>query len=207
MEAHAKKKQFRPAQQLRGDVAEERAAFREQMPLLQARRLIFVDESGIVQGMRLGYGYALRGERCYENAPFRVGRRTSLIGFITPTSGRVLAFEGSVTASVFEAFVRHCMVPILEAGDVVIWDNARIHSHEAARIVEAAGAAVLALPRYSPEYNAIEQFWSKVKHGVRKARADTKEALRSALEVAVALVTQQDVQGWIAHCGYHLQPS
>ena len=207
MAHHAKKKSLRPAQQRRDDVALERALFRAEQPSLEASRLVFVDESGIVRGMRLSYGYAPRGERCCENAPLRVGKRTSLIGFITPECGRVLAFEGSVTADVFEDFVRYCLVPHLKAGDVVLWDNAKIHSDEAVALVEAAGAVVLALPRYSPEYNAIEHFWSKVKHFVRKARADTKQALRSALEAAVALVTRQDVAGWMEHCGYNHQPS
>ena len=177
------------------------------MAMLDPERLVFLDESGIVQGMRLGYGYAPKGARCYETVPFRVGRRTSLIGFLSLAVGRVLAFEGSVTADVFERFVAVCLVPHLDVGDVVVWDNARIHSREAVRLVEAAGATVLALPRYSPEYNAIEQFWSKVKHGVRTACADTSEALAQALKRAVSGVCREDVAGWIRHCGYTGQPS
>lgn len=177
------------------------------MTSLDPERLIFIDESGLVQGMRLSYGYAPKGQRCYETAPFRVGRRTSLVGFISPEAGRVLAFEGTVTAEVFERFVAVCLVPHLESGDVVVWDNARIHSGEAVRLVEETGARVLSLPRYSPEYNAIEQFWSKVKHLVRTACADTSEALAQALSWAVSCVCREDVEGWIRHCGYTGQPS
>ena len=182
----------------------ERAAYAEAMRALDASRLVFVDESGVVQGMRLSYGYAAKGQRCAENAPFRVGRRTSLLGWMGPTCGEVVPAGGSVTASVFEAFVAGSLVPRLRVGDVVVWDNARVHSAEAARLVEAAGARVLRLPRYSPEYNAIEHFWSKLKHLVRKARADTAEALTAALRSASALITPDDAQGWIRHCGYCL---
>lgn len=204
---HAKKKLMRPSQRDRPDVVDERARYAEAIPLLSASDLVFIDESGIEQGMRLRYGYAPQAERCIENAPFRVGRRTSLIGFTGIEAGRVLPVQGSVNAVVFETFVRACVVPHLRMGMVVIWDNARIHSKEAVRLVEATGARVLFLPRYSPEYNAIEHFWSKVKHFVRKARADTAEALREALDAAVALVTPEDVKGWIEHCGYQFQPS
>ena len=73
---------MRPAQQQRPEVALERALFAAAMKLLDAARLVFVDESGIVRGMRLAYGYAPRGARCIENAPFRVGKRRSLIGWM-----------------------------------------------------------------------------------------------------------------------------
>lgn len=182
----------------------ERAAYADAMRALDGSRLVFVDESGVVQGMRLGYGYAPRGQRCAENAPYRKGRRTSLLGWMGATCGEVVPVEGSVTAAVFEAFVCGSLAPCLEPGDVVIWDNARIHSAEAVRLVEASGARVLPLPRYSPEYNAIEHFWSKVKHFVRRARADTTDALTTALAAAVALVTPGNARAWIRHCGYCL---
>jgi len=197
---------MRPAQQQRPEVALERALFAAAMKLLDAARLVFVDESGIVRGMRLAYGYAPRGARCIENAPFRVGKRRSLIGWMAANGGEIVHFEGSVTASVFEQFVRDHLVPSLEAGDIVLWDNARIHSPEAVRLVEAAGARVLPLPRYSPEYNAIELMWSKLKHYVRKLRADTAEALKAALEAAAAYLRAADARAWIEHCGYRFSP-
>lgn len=193
---------MRPAQQQRPEVALERALFAAAMKLLDAARLVFVDESGIVRGMRLAYGYAPRGARCIENAPFRVGKRRSLIGWMAANGGEIVHFEGSVTASVFEQFVRDHLVPSLEAGDIVLWDNARIHSPEAVRLVEAAGARVLPLPRYSPEYNAIELMWSKLKHYVRKLRADTAEALKAALEAAAAYLRAADARAWIGGVNY-----
>lgn len=193
---------MRPLQQQRQDVAAERTVFAEQVERLDAARLVFVDESGVVQGMRLAYGYAPRGERCVENAPFRVGKRQSLIGYMAAVGGEIVHFEGSVTAEIFEQFVQEHLVPSLEAGDIVIWDNARIHSEEAVRLVEAAGAQVLPLPRYSPEYNAIELLWSKLKHYVRKLCADTAEALKQALEAAAAWLRAEDARAWIEHCGY-----
>ena len=198
---------MRPSQQQRPDVLAERAAFALLIKALDARRLVFVDESGVTRGMRLAYGYARRGERCYENAPFRVGKRRSLIGWMAATGGEIVHFEGTVTASVFEYFVREHLVPCLEAGDLVIWDNARIHSDEAVRLVESAGASVVALPRYSPEYNAIEHLWSKLKHYVRKMKADTVEALKQALVAAAAYLRAADGRAWIEHCGYVFQPN
>jgi transposase len=88
----------------------------------------------------------------------------------------------------------------------VLWDNARIH--EAADLVEqieARGATVKALPRYSPEFNPIELLWSKLKHFVKKACADTWEGLIKAVEEATDRVKATDAAGWFGHCGYHTQ--
>ena len=145
------------AQRDRPDVAAERVAFAAEMTTLDASKLVFVDESGIRQGERVGYGYAFKGERCYETALLGTGRRRNLLGWMRQGCGQVASWTGqNVTGDLFERFVRIVLVPNLRKGDVVIWDNARVHTPEAVALVEAVGARVLPLPRYSPEFNPIE---------------------------------------------------
>ena len=193
---------MRASQRDRPDVVDRREAFLAEVAAIPAERLVFIDESGVVRGMRAAYGYAPIGERCVETAPFRVGRRINLIGWMAATCGSVRAHEGSVNAEVFERFIAQSLVPALEKGDVVIWDNAKIHSQGAVALIEGAGARVLAQPPYSPDLNAIEMLWSKVKALVRQKLADTREELLAALEEGVAAVRSSDAAGWIGHCGY-----
>ncbi len=131
----------------------------------------------------------------------------NLLGWMSSRRGSVVGVEGSVTAAVFERFVAESLAPSLEPGAVVVWDNARIHSRSAVALVEAAGARVLAQPPYSPDLNAIEMLWSKVKAGLRRTAADTWEALYAALPVAVRAVTPSDAEGWIRHSGYRFLSS
>lgn len=167
-----------------------------------------VDESGIVAGGRVSYGYAPRGERCEEHAPYRKGRRTSLIGWVGLGRGGVVAVEGSVDGDVFERFVRDHLCPHLGPGDIVIWDNHSVHRRAELRaLIEARGGELVWQPRYSPEFNACEELWSKVKHLVKRARADTGTALREALEAAVAALTWEDAEGWLRHAGYRISPT
>ncbi len=194
------------SQRLRPDVVARREAFLAEVATIPAERLVFVDESGIEIGTRSAYGFAPRGERCVEVAPFRVGARVNLLGWMAATCGSVRAHEGSVKASTFEAFVAESLVPCLEEGDVVIWDNARIHSPAAVALIAAVGARVLPQPPYSPDLNAIEMMWSKVKALVRQTLADAREALLDGLGEAVSAVTSSDASGWIRHCGYTFQP-
>ena len=172
------------------------------MSHLDGKKLVFVDESGCRPGQRLAYGYARRGQRCVESAPLRPQGRLNLLGWLGASCGEAVLVEDKVTGAVFEHFVEQYLAPSLEPGDIVVWDNARIHTARAVALVEATGACVLTLPRYSPEYNAIEHLWSKLKHYLRKARADTVETLKQALYAAMETVTALDAVGWIRHCGY-----
>ena len=68
--------------------------------------------------------------------------------------------------------------------------------------IEAAGATLLYLPTYSPDFNPIEQAWSKIKQHLRKTKARTLDRLEHAVAQALATVTSQDAQGWFRNCGY-----
>ena len=105
----------------------------------------------------------------------------------------------------FERFVREHLAPKLKPGDVVVWDNHAVHKRpEVRRLIEARGAELVWQPRYSPEVNTSEPMWSKVKHIVRRARADTGSTLSEVLCSAVGTLTWEDSAGWLRHCGYRL---
>jgi transposase len=195
---------MKPEQQLRADVQSERAAFAECLSEIDPARIKVVDESRAEVGQRLSYGYSERGKRCFDSAPFRSGIVRSLVGWLSlDGSGVVATHEGTVKGWTFRGFLRQHLVPYLKPGDVVIWDNARIHGVEGVReMIEACGAEVLPLPRYSPDLSPIEPAWSKIKHIVKRLRAATAEALEAALEVGVEAVSASDTAGWFQHCGY-----
>jgi len=110
---------------------------------------------------------------------------------------------GSLKADDFQAFVQEAVVPHLSPGDVVILDNAACHRAKKVRqMVEAAGARLLFLPPYSPDFSPIEFAWRKVKAVLREAGARTAEALLSAIEAAMQTVTAEDAGKFYAHCGY-----
>ena len=72
-------------------------------------------------------------------------------------------------------------------------------------LIEARGCELLFLPSYSPDFNPIEEAFSKIKSIVRKAQARTRGALVEAIALALSALTLEDVAGWFAHCGYHPQ--
>ncbi len=79
-----------------------------------------------------------------------------------------LRFAGSTDTRVFNAWLEHCLIPVLRPGQVVILDNATFHHAAHTRhLIEAAGCRLLFLPAYSPDFNKIEPQWAVLKQGIR----------------------------------------
>jgi len=115
-----------------------------------------------------------------------------------------LAYEGGTTAEACEAFADRCLGPGLRRGDIVILDRLSSHSDPAVlEVFQGLGVTVKLLPAYSPEFNPIEQAWSKVKEAVRRARPRTTEELIAAVGAALRAITRDDIRSWFTHCGYH----
>jgi len=70
--------------------------------------------------------------------------------------------------------------------------------------IEAAGAQLLNLPLYSPDFNPIEPCWAKVKQKLRALKARTLDSLQQAVSEAVASITPDHASAWFSHCGYAL---
>ena len=171
---------------------------------LDAERLVFVDEMGANTSLAPLHGWSRRGERAYLSAPRNRGKNTTLLASMSVEGiGTTLAVQGSTTRAVFEAYVEQVLGPTLRAGQVVVMDNLWAHKGEEVRgLIEERGCEVLFLPSYSPDYNPIEEAFSKIKGLLRKAQARTREALIEALGVAISAVTVEDAWGFFKHCGY-----
>ena len=186
------------------EVQAERQAFLARIAEIAPERIKVVDESRAEIGARFEYGYSPRGKRCYDTKPSRSRIKQNLIGWIAHDgSGVVASCKSNVKGWVFRGFVSAHLVPHLKPGDVVVWDNARIHGVEGVReMIEQAGAEVLRLPRYSPDLSPIEPAWGKIKLPVKRQRPETASGLGEAVGEGVASVRESDAQGWFAHCGY-----
>ena len=183
----------------------ERWLFDRHREQLEPHRLIFFDESGINLSMARRYGRGLRGVRVEGFVPKNWGKSVTLIagigqrGLLAP-----LMLNGSMTGDAFEAYIEQAVVPHLQYGDVLVWDNLSAHKRARVReLVEDVGASILFLPPYSPDLNPIELAWSKIKTLLRSRGARTPEALEQAVADAFFSVTECDIASWLAHCGYY----
>jgi transposase len=197
MKITRKKKDLHHEERDRPDSQRQRATFVEELAELDPEHLVFVDESGATTDMTRTHGRAPAGERVpgsvpgdWESVTVIAGMRLS--GVVAP-----MVFLGATDTAAFETWVTQMLVPELEPGDVVVWDNLSPHkSAVAQRAVESAGATVKPLPPHSPDLTPIEPMWSKVKGVLRTLAERTVQRLFGAIGTALQKVTLLDIVGW-----------
>lgn len=171
---------------------------------MKLNHLVFLDEFGATTNMARTHARGPRGQRVVCKTPHGHWKILSTIAALT-TDGMLGCgtFDGATDTDTFLAFVREGLVPRLKPGQLVVLDNLPAHkSSKVDVLIESAGARVLRLPPYSPDFNPIEMAISKIKSVLRKLARRTVDALLSAIGEAIDAVTAADAAGFIRHCGY-----
>lgn len=171
---------------------------------IDPRRLIFVDESSTNTTFTPRYARSPRGERAHGKAPRNWEKNVTLISSVTLEGmGPSMSIEGSSDTASFGLYMREILTPKLKSGQIVVMDNLSVHRSAWVReLIESRGCQLWLLPSYSPDFNPIEQAFSKVKNLIRKAKARTLEVLFEATAEALGVVSEEDARGYFKHCGY-----
>ena len=152
--------------------------------------------------MTPGYGRAPRGERVEASAPASWESVTVIAAMGLEGVRAPMAYPGGTDAMTFQTDVEQVLVPALRPGDVVIFDNLAAHLRpEVTAAIERVGARVLPLPPYSPDFNPIEELFSKFKECLRRLGARAKDHLYDAIGDALREVSLEDVLGWFRQAG------
>jgi transposase len=166
--------------------------------------LIFIDETGASTKMARLRGWAKRGERCRAAIPHGHWKTTTFTcGLRLDGIAAPMLLDGPMDGAAFKAYVERVLAPELTPGDIVIMDNLPAHKVAGVRqAIEAAGATLLYLPPYSPDFNPIEMAFSKLKALLRKAAARTKDELWDAVANAIDTFTPSECENYFAAAGY-----
>lgn len=122
----------------------------------------------------------------------------TLRGMIAP-----FVLGGPIDRRAFETYVEHVLVPELRPGDVVVMDNLSSHTGPGTRaVIEAAGAQLMFLPPYSPDFNPIENAFSKLKALLRKLAERTVDGLWTAIGRLVDAFSPNECANYFSACGY-----
>jgi transposase len=129
--------------------------------------------------MRL-YGRCVRGERLVGHVPQGHWKTITFVAALRRHGMRAAqTIDGAMTGKKFLAYVEKSLAPTLKRKDIVMIDN--LPAHKAAGVreaIEARGATLRYLPKYSPDLNPIEMPFSKLKADLRKAAARRIPRLR-----------------------------
>jgi transposase len=111
--------------------------------------------------------------------------------------------DGAMTGKRFLAYVERCLAPTLRPKDIVMIDNLPAHKAVGVReAIEARGATLRYLPKYSPDLNPIEMPFSKLKAYLRKAAERTIPRLRRRIGSFARTLTTREASNYFRHAGY-----
>ena len=181
---------------------QQRVEFWQLVQGILAQDLIFIDESGVNLSLVRLFARSPTGQRAYGSRPQKRGKNVSLIsaialkGVITQVS-----LLGATDGLTFEAFISQKLVPKLWSGACVVMDNCSIHKgKEIETLITAAGAKLIYLPPYSPDFSPIENCWSKIKSILRSLASRNYPDLAASIELAFNKISLNDLRGWFTHC-------
>ena len=173
-------------------------------PISIQARLVFIDETWTATNLARLRGRSPRGERLRSPVPHGHWKTTTFVAGLR-LSGIAAPFvlDGPINRTAFQAYFDKILVPDLAPGDIVVMDNLPSHKGPAVRTaIEAAGARLLHLPSYSPDFNPIEMAFAKLKALLRKTAARTVKALWTAIGRLIDAVTPDECANFFKAAGY-----
>jgi transposase len=176
------------------------------MPLRDAARYVFVDESGVTTDLLRRYARSLRGTRIADHTPCGHWQtHTVVAGLRVDGLTATAVFDGPLDNPTFLAYVEQVLVPTLRPGDVVVLDTLAMHKHpEVHAAIEQAGAQLRFLPPYSPDFNPIELAFAKLKAFMRAARPRNFDQVVELVAIALELFSPLECVNFVRHCGYRV---
>jgi len=198
------KKTAHASEQDRPDILKRRQDWFNGQLDLDPEHLVFIDETWASTNMARTRGRAPKGERLRAGVPHGHWKTTTFVAGLRLT-GMVapLVLDGPINGIAFQAYVDQILVPTLAPGDIVIMDNLGSHKGAGVRAaIEAAGARLLYLPPYSPDFNPIEKAFSKLKAHLRKAAERTVDGLWNMIGALLPAFTPKECANFFASAGY-----
>ena len=186
------------------DIQLKRKNWQQCIPENGSKHLVFLDESGINTDMTRRYARAKKNQRAVDSTPLNTPATTTVLSSIRLDGSCIYTtYQGGTTAERFESYLKSDLLPTLGPDDIVVMDNMRSHHAKVVKnLLDEKHIQYLYLPPYSPDYNPIENMWSKIKANMRKQKVRTAALLSEAIRKAFSTIRTSDCMGWFRACGY-----
>jgi transposase len=172
--------------------------------LFDPARLVFIDETSANTKMVRDYGRCARGERLMDFEPYGHRKTITFVAALRQNGMRApCTIDGAMTGKRFSAYVERCLAPTLKRNDIVMIDNLPAHNAVGVReAIEARGATLRNLPKYSPDLNPLEMSLSQMKADLRRAGERTIPRLRRRIGSFARRPTAREAANYFRHAGY-----
>ena len=164
-------------------------------------KIIALDETGIYASLKGSYGRCDLGRRCaYKTTDNKVFKKYSLLIAIN-TKGIVgwkLYEEGAVNSERLTEFIRENITSKFE-DNVVIMDNAGFHkTQDVKKEIQEKNNFIYTIPYY-PRSNPIENFFSQLKHYIKKESPISYSDMNKVIERALTKIKEKNYRNYFLY--------
>ena len=185
-------------------MARARRCWMREQGMFDPTRLVFIDETAANTKMVRLNGRCARGKRLVGRVPHGHWQTVTFVGALrhnAMTAPRVI--KGAMKGAAFLADVEQCLAPTLRRHDTVVMDHLNAHKVAGVReTIEARGATLRYLPKYSPDLNPIEMSFSKLKAHLRKLAERTVPRLCRKIGRFARRLSAREASNYFRHAGY-----
>lgn len=172
---------------------------------MPTRNLFFIDESAATTKLTRAYARAPKGERAVDYVPLSSWKTVTFLAALTVEGIKApFLIEGPMDGKAFLLYVKQCLCPCLKQGDIVVCDNVAFHKTKGVKeAIEEKGATLLYLPPYSPDFNPIELFFSKLKAFLKANKPETLADICSLIALVIQSLIPAECENFFRHCNYY----
>jgi len=182
--------------------AQEVKDYVETMKKQNIHKIIALDETGIYAALHPTYARCDIGKRCYmKTSDQRVFKKYSLLVAITSKSivGWDLYEKGAVNSERLTEFIKNKINGKYE-DCVIVMDNAGFHkTTEVKDVVNEGKNKIQNTVPYYPRSNPIEQFFSQLKHYIKKDSPISYEDIKTSIGKAMTKVKEKHLNNYFLH--------
>ena len=167
-------------------------------------KTICLDETSLYLNMTLPYGRCRSGYRCIKKTNIYPFKRYNLLCAISSDKivGCTLYKDvkgGLKTTNILDFLNKY--IKDKYKNHLIIMDNAVIHkSHKIKDLIESTGNKLLYSVPYNPATNAIEEFFSQLKHYIKKESPKTVDDIEKVLiDIIKNKIKKEHLEKYLKH--------
>ncbi|KAG1468826.1 hypothetical protein G6F56_003614 [Rhizopus delemar] len=150
-----------------------------------SKNRVFIDEVGFNLHTQRNHGRSLKGAPAKSTVPTGKGVTFTILGAISQADIINIGLKKQELAS--------SKIKERQMDQYIVMDNAPTRKPKVIKaLIEEQGHKCIYLPPYSPFLNPIEEFWSKVKAGVRRIPLAADDHLTDRICESAGKVTKKD---------------
>jgi len=154
--------------------------------------IVAIDEVPFYQEMHPLYGWSPKGEKLKVRRHAMRSKHYSVLCAMSADGNYQYKIVESGNEVSFKKFLVYSVMRKFKDKTHFLMDNARIHHcKKTVEYIKKKGKMPIYTVPYTPELNPIEPSFSVIKNKVRHLQPNTEEQLKSAIEIAVPLMTPE----------------